>query len=49
MKSRTVRNVIRIILIIAAAGFILLGVLRKEPAEVRGKGSLICLECTGLG
>lgn len=39
----------RILLLVAGVAFILLGIYRKEVAEVFKKSIRICLECIGIG
>ena len=47
-KEKVFRWMIRGILILLSLGMLIWGIARKEPKEVKNKGSLICLECTGL-
>ncbi|NLX82240.1 MAG: thioredoxin [Clostridiales bacterium] len=39
----------RILILVGGVAFILLGIYRKEVAEVLKKSITICLECIGIG
>ena len=43
------RNKIRLIIFLAGAAMILLGVERGEVATIFNKAARVCLECIGLG
>ena len=47
MKTRT-RGTIRIVLIIIAVSFVLLGVFRNEASIVLKKAQAVCFSCIGL-
>ena len=40
---------IRIVVLILAAAFIMIGLARREQLEVLSKAVTICLECIGIG
>lgn len=41
--------VIRLLLLVAAALFLITGIFRKGPTEVKNKAVRICYECIGIG
>jgi len=43
------RNGITVLLFVAAIGFIIAGIITKEPFDVLQKSVHICLECIGVG
>lgn len=45
MKKRD----IRLLAFIAAAVFIIAGIVLKQPAAVLAKAAKICMECVGIG
>ena len=42
-------TVIRVVILIAGIALCVLGILRGELSEIMHKGSVICLECIGIG
>lgn len=46
---RTSTAVLRIVLLVAAALFLITGVFRNGPADVKNKAVRICYECIGIG
>jgi len=49
MTSQRKQVLIQAAILIAALGFLILGILRGEPRVVLGKAVKICLECIGMG
>ena len=43
------RRILQIVLIAAATGFLVAGVLSGGFSDVKNKASLICYECIGIG
>ena len=44
----TRQNVIRLLLLLCAAAFLAVGILRDEPQDVLNQATTICTECVGL-
>lgn len=44
----THQRVIRLLLLLCAAAFLTLGIVRKEPQDVLNQATTICTECVGL-
>lgn len=49
MTSQRKQVLIQAAILIAALGFLILGIFRGEPNVVLGKAVKICLECIGVG
>ena len=45
----TKTRLLQLILLLAATGFLVAGVLTGGFSDVRNKASLICYECIGIG
>ncbi|MBQ7636970.1 MAG: thioredoxin [Lachnospiraceae bacterium] len=48
-RKKITVNLIRIIALLLAVSFILIGIYRGEHGEVLRKAVKICLECIGIG
>jgi len=49
MKTGKAALIARIAVILLAIALISVGVYREKTRDTRNKGSMICLECIGLG
>ena len=46
---RLIKNLLRIIAILALLGFFIYGLKLGDFSEIKGNGSALCLSCIGIG